>query len=371
VPSAHAAYNPNDTPKKTYRNLVKSGETVFSILKRWGFTPSQALREVRSGVLPKYFRLNAKSYYLALDFKHRRELRFYESETDRALLFWKEGTKSGSLQAPIKFEIKKIRVVGKIRGSLIASVQKHISDITVAYDLMDAFNLEYNLDRGLKKNAPFEFVIEKKYDHGKFVRYGRILSASLKIGNKLIEKLFVPFPGGGGAYMGRRGSPPPKPFYAPVNDIKISSKFKRRRYHPIKKRRLAHLGIDFSLPIGSPIFATQDGMVKKTGRTRGSGNFIILQHKNGWTSSYSHMEKRNAKMKPGLFVKAGDTLGRVGCTGYCTKPHLHYEIKRNGRATNPAPLLNPYPFHLRKFVSDTRIRSENAYDKIYKSFSEL
>lgn len=108
------------------------------------------------------------------------------------------------------------------------------------------------------------------------------------------------------------------------------------KMHPIYKIKKFHQGIDFTAPIGTKIYATANGKVKKIFRnphTR-DGNKIIIDHENGYVTLYAHLQKINVNW--GQQVKRGDIIGYVGSTGLSTAPHLHYEIIKNGKQVNPA-----------------------------------
>lgn len=107
------------------------------------------------------------------------------------------------------------------------------------------------------------------------------------------------------------------------------------RIHPIYKVRKLHAGLDFSAPIGTPIYATGDGVVT-TARTRdgsGYGRYVEIDHGFGYETLYGHMSR--LAVRRGQRVKRGDVIGYVGNSGRSTAPHLHYEVIRHGRKINP------------------------------------
>lgn len=106
------------------------------------------------------------------------------------------------------------------------------------------------------------------------------------------------------------------------------------RIHPIYKTWRMHTGIDFTAPIGTPIYATGDGVVEKLkSKMSGYGKVVVINHGYGYESLYAHMSK--IIVKPGEKVKRGQVIGYVGNTGRSTGPHVHYEIKKNGKPINP------------------------------------
>lgn len=106
------------------------------------------------------------------------------------------------------------------------------------------------------------------------------------------------------------------------------------RTHPIYKTLRMHEGIDFSAPVGTPIYATGDGKVERLNdNMSGYGNVVLINHGFGYETLYAHMSK--IIVKPGQEVKRGEIIGYVGNTGRSTGPHLHYEVRKNDKPINP------------------------------------
>lgn len=106
------------------------------------------------------------------------------------------------------------------------------------------------------------------------------------------------------------------------------------RSDPFTKVRKFHEGMDFSAKIGTPIYATGDGVVDKADNTAsGYGNHIVIRHGFGYETLYGHLSKYN--VRAGQRVKRGDVIGYVGSTGRSEAPHLHYEVHKNGEVVNP------------------------------------
>jgi len=105
------------------------------------------------------------------------------------------------------------------------------------------------------------------------------------------------------------------------------------RMHPILKYRKFHSGMDFSAKVGTPIYATGDGVVIKVLTTGGYGKHIVIDHGFGYETLYGHMSKFNVKRRQK--VKRGEIIGYVGSTGLSSGPHLHYEVHKNKKVMNP------------------------------------
>jgi murein DD-endopeptidase MepM/ murein hydrolase activator NlpD len=105
------------------------------------------------------------------------------------------------------------------------------------------------------------------------------------------------------------------------------------RTHPIFHTRRFHAGIDIGAPSGTPIMAAGTGEVIYASAKAGYGNTVIIDHGGGIATLYAHQSAIVAGV--GAVVARGATIGRVGCTGYCTGPHLHFEVRVNGDPVNP------------------------------------
>ncbi|MGR5177406.1 M23 family metallopeptidase [Vibrio parahaemolyticus] len=127
------------------------------------------------------------------------------------------------------------------------------------------------------------------------------------------------------------------PSGSPVGKHRMSSKFGKRT-HPVTKKIKMHRGLDFAVNTGTKIYAPADGVVEVTRRSsKGSGNFLRLQHSFGFSSSYSHL--KGFKVKSGQFVRKGELIAISGNTGLSSGPHLHYEVRFVGRALDPKPFV--------------------------------
>lgn len=126
------------------------------------------------------------------------------------------------------------------------------------------------------------------------------------------------------------------PSLMPVSARALTSGFGLRP-HPLLGVLRTHSGVDLAASFGSPIVATSDGVVNTSGWAGGYGLLVALDHGAGLQTRYGHMSRLN--VVSGQAVRKGDVIGYVGSTGMSTGPHLHYEIRVNGQAVNPAPHL--------------------------------
>ena len=122
------------------------------------------------------------------------------------------------------------------------------------------------------------------------------------------------------------------PLSTPMSKGSITSRFGVRT-DPFRRRPAMHTGIDFRAPTGQPARATAAGKVISAGYEGGYGNMVVLDHGGGITTRFAHLSK--ISVKKGQAIGKGDVIGNSGSTGRSTGPHLHYEIRVNGKAIDP------------------------------------
>ena len=128
------------------------------------------------------------------------------------------------------------------------------------------------------------------------------------------------------------------------------------RRDPVYGTTKFHEGMDFSSPIGTPVYATGDGTVQSAGWQSSYGNLIVIDHGYNYTTRYAHLSK--IQVSAGQKVRRGDLIGLVGNTGKSTGPHLHYEVRYRGAPQNP---VNYYYYDLSPEQYDEMIlAAENA-----------
>ncbi|MDR2659833.1 MAG: M23 family metallopeptidase [Spirochaetaceae bacterium] len=128
----------------------------------------------------------------------------------------------------------------------------------------------------------------------------------------------------------------PDLFRFPLQKFILTSAF-GQRISPISGRNSQHNGLDLAAPAGTEVYAVREGVVIETAENSIYGKYVIIKHDGGWTSLYGHLSNINAVLRSQ--VKAGTIIGRVGSTGLSTGPHLHFELRQNGKAQDPARLL--------------------------------
>ena len=128
------------------------------------------------------------------------------------------------------------------------------------------------------------------------------------------------------------------PSINPVEIMKFSSGFGYRNA-PTRGASRNHKGIDIPGPVGTPIYATADGMIGRAQWVSGYGKYVEIEHGNAVQTRYGHLSAMN--VVPGQRIRKGDVLGYMGSTGRSTGSHLHYEVRIAGEAINPTAFLSP------------------------------
>lgn len=142
-------------------------------------------------------------------------------------------------------------------------------------------------------------------------------------------------------------------------DLKRTASGYGYRIHPIYQTRIFHDGMDFACDIGTPVYATADGIVKKAKWESGYGYIVTIDHGYGYETRYAHLKSFNVKR--GQRVVRGETIALSGNSGRSTGPHVHYEVLQRGRPVNPA---NYYFMDLSSDQYDEMIRMAENQGKV-------
>ena len=163
--------------------------------------------------------------------------------------------------------------------------------------------------------------------------------------------------GFGDDYFDENGNSLRKTFLrSPLKFYRISSKFRKKRYHPVLKRYRDHLGTDYAAPRGTPIMSVADGIIKEVRWGKNNGRFVKISHNNIYSTQYLHMSKFEKGIKKGKKILQGEVIGYVGSTGLATGPHVCFRFWRNGNQVDPykqkdLPEGEPIsPKHLNSFL---------------------
>ena len=232
---------------------------------------------------------------------------------------------------------KPVRIVEKTASGIIhSSLWQTMIDNNLNQDLIldlaDVFAWTIDFYH-LQKNDSFRVIYTEKMVDGQSVGIDRIIAAEFTHAGTPI-RAYLYESEGIEDYFDDEGKSLRKAFLrAPVKFSRISSRYSKRRFHPVQKRYKAHLGTDYAAPKGTPILATGDGVVIASAYGKYNGNYVKIRHNATYTTQYLHMSKRAVKL--GDRVKQGDVIGYVGSTGLATGPHVCYRFWKNGKQVNP------------------------------------
>ncbi len=222
---------------------------------------------------------------------------------------------------------------GVIRTSLFAATDDARIPDSVATQLVEIFSGDIDFHRSLRKGDRFSLVYEALEADGEPMRSGRVLSAEFVNNGKTFQAMWFQEPGQKGGYYTLDGQSLRRAYLAsPVQFSRITSGFKMR-FHPILQKWLAHQGVDYAAPTGTPVRSVGDGIVDFAGIQNGFGNVIIVRHRNNQSTVYAHLSRINVKR--GQSIAQGQNVGAVGATGWATGPHLHFEFRVNGKYQDP------------------------------------
>lgn len=273
-----------------------------------------------------------------------RGLRFDPDPAKRVILHIDPSTdKIAEDIAPRAVEQREHVAHGVIEGSLFAAGDEAGMSNAMILKLAKVFGYDIDFAQDLKAGDSFTVIYDDVYRDGEYLHQGDILAAEFV--NQGKRYTAVRFENGDGdvSYYSADGRPLKKAFMrTPVDFTRISSTFGMRN-HPILGYMRMHKGVDYAAPMGTPIYAAGDGVIKFRGIKHGYGNFVVIQHNKDISTAYGHMSRFAANERIGEHVRQGEIIGYVGMTGMATGPHLHYEFRVDGQQRNPLTVTMPKP----------------------------
>jgi murein DD-endopeptidase MepM/ murein hydrolase activator NlpD len=228
--------------------------------------------------------------------------------------------------------------------------------------------LTYDVDykQRVRPGDSFELFFDVKQDDAGGEKAGELLYVSMTVGGVSNKYYRFRTPDGAVDFYNDRGSNSRKfLMQMPVKAGRFTSGFGFRR-HPLLGIRKVHTGIDWAAPTGTPIMAAGDGTIEIAERHGGNGNYIRIRHGNGYKTAYSHMSRFMPNIKKGMKIRQGMQIGFVGTTGMSTGPHLHYEVLVNNRFTNPLKVRVPRSRQLNGRMLAEFKKEEGRIDELMK-----
>ena len=231
---------------------------------------------------------------------------------------------------------------GRITTSLYEAAIKADLPLDILMRLIRIFSFDVDFQREVQRGDSFAVLYQDIRDETKLsVSNGEIVWASMTLSGTTLEYAQFLKKNGFLDYFDRKGQSVKKTLMrTPIDGARLSSRYGKRR-HPILGYTKMHRGVDFAAPKGVPIMAAGDGGVEAIGRNGAYGKYIRIRHNSTYKTAYAHLASYKRGLRKGSRVRQGSTIGFVGSTGRSTGPHLHYEVIKNGRQTNPMSVRLP------------------------------
>jgi len=237
---------------------------------------------------------------------------------------------------------------GIVKTSLWESAEEAKMDPQLISELSEIFAWQIDFAREVRREDRWRIMVNQKRVRGKPVGWGDIKVAEYENEGRpytaiLFEKEGVPK-----GYYAPDGNSLRKMFLkSPIRYARISSRFQKRRFHPVLKINRPHLGVDYAARRGTPVRSVGAGRVTFVGRRGGGGKTIKITHNSIYKTAYKHLNGYAKGIRSGARVEQGQVIGFVGSTGLSTGPHLHFEFFKRGRFVDPLrqefPSANPVP----------------------------
>jgi murein DD-endopeptidase MepM/ murein hydrolase activator NlpD len=328
------------------KHKIKSGETFDKILENY-YIEKDEITKIKNS-LKKKINLNKLNTKQVIHFTLNKtnnkieEFTYQLSNTQKILL--KRNNESDNFSdeiLSIKLDKKIIYNENIILQSLYRAATDENIPANIIIEFAGIYGFQVDFQRDIKKKDKFQIMYEIYLNEKKeTVETGDILFANLELSGQDNSLYYFDKEGSEGHYDKNGKSIKKALMKTPINGARLSSPFGMRK-HPIDGFNKMHRGTDFAAPMGTPIMASGDGIVKKAGWCGGGGNCVKIKHNSTYQTVYAHMSKFARGIKSGVRVKQGQTIGYVGSTGKSTGPHLHYEVIVNGKKVNSQKLKLP------------------------------
>ena len=267
----------------------------------------------------------------------------YHIDSDRFLRIVRQAPDSTRFDAEIVQYTKEralIAMRGEIdrqRSSLVAAINDGGEQVQLAIAMADVFSGEIDFNNDLRIGDSFRVLFEKFLREDEYAGYGNVIAAEFQNDGRRIRAFRYTAPGGQPGYYDEQGRSLKRLFLrSPLRfEPCVTSRFSRRRMHPILGEYRAHFGVDYGAPTGAPVVSVANGVVVSAGWSGGSGRMVRLRHPSGYETYYLHLSSFANGIQRGVRVAQGQLIGRVGSTGLATGPHLDYRLKKDGVFVNP------------------------------------
>ena len=331
---------------KKVEHQISSGETFDEILKKYAVSKDE-IQEIKKK-LSKKVNLNKlntnQKIQFTIDQSNNLIKNFIFKLSNTEKIYLTRNIKNYQFEQKIlltKLNKEVIYSENIILQSLYRSALNQNVPTGIIIDFAGIYGFQVDFQRDIRKKDSFQVMYEVfKDENGKIIENGSILFANLRLSGENNRLYYFDKKGSEGHYDRNGKSVKKALMKTPINGARLSSPFGMRK-HPIDGFNKMHRGTDFAAPMGTPIMASGDGVIKKAGWCGGGGNCVVIKHNSTYQTVYAHMSKFAKGIRSGVRVRQGQTIGFVGSTGKSTGPHLHYEVIVNGKKINSQTLKLP------------------------------
>ena len=342
----HHVFNSLEPKFKKIEHKISPGETFDDILKKYNIS-NEEITEIKKN-LPKEININrlntSQKIFFTIDQSKQLLKEFViQLSTTKKVYLTRDINENNFSQKILVTKLSKniIYKENVIFQSLYKSAVDKKIPINTIIEFARIYGFQVDFQRDIKKKDTFQIMYEVfENEDGKIIETGNILFANLKLSGQDNSLYYFDEKGSKGHYDKSGKSIKKALMKTPINGARLSSPFGMRK-HPIDGFNKMHKGTDFAAPMGTPIMASGDGVIKKAGWCGGGGNCVVIRHNSTYQTVYAHMSKFAKSIRNGVRVKQGQIIGFVGSTGKSTGPHLHYEVIVNGKKINSQKLKLP------------------------------
>jgi murein DD-endopeptidase MepM/ murein hydrolase activator NlpD len=324
-------------------NTIKRNQFLGEILSEYQVTEQQIHElSIKSKSIYDVRKLEARKKYTLLctrDSLPKAEYFIYEPSTIDFVVYKLKDS------IEVSFNQKKIdtvitAVAGTIESSLWVAMTDAGTDPLLIHSLSEVFAWQVDFYRILKGDR-FKVIYEQLFVDEEEAGIGKILGAYFDHHEEDYYAVYFD-QGSGISYFDEKGQSLQKQFLrSPLRYKRISSRYTRRRYHPVLKRYKSHLGTDYAAPTGTPIRTVGDGIVEEARYSQYNGRYVKIRHNSVYSTQYLHMSKFGSGIKKGVKVTQGQVIGYVGSTGLANGPHLCFRFWKNGHQVDALKVKLP------------------------------
>jgi murein DD-endopeptidase MepM/ murein hydrolase activator NlpD len=312
---------------------IRKNETWAQILSRYN-VPNDQLQKLQAELANKGLKnLRAGNSYTVYHTKDEDAVAkciVYQASAENNIIFRFQDS-----LAVFKEQNKVDTIRKNITSVINSSLYESLSDMGATPDLAIAlaqiFADKIDFFR-LSKGDQLSLIYDQKMINGKPTEAGKIYSACFIHDHEKFYA-FNFLQDGKEEFFDENGKSMSKGGFlkAPLTFFRISSKFSKKRFHPVQKIFKAHLGTDYAAPTGTPIHTVGDGVVVEAKYSSFNGNYVKVKHNATYTTQYLHMSKIAKGIKPGKKISKGQLIGFVGSTGLASGPHVCFRFWKNGQ----------------------------------------